>query len=228
MAGTSGSGISAAPQRQWGALAMTQKPDWMRPFGRPWAIRSARTVYENPWMSLREYQATAPTGYEARYGVVGFRNYALAILPIHEDGSITLVGQHRFPLADYSWEIPEGGGPIGEAPLAGAQRELREEAGLIAADWREVLRLQLSNSITDEQGFGFIATGLSPVETDPDETEVFQIRQVPFRQALDLAMAGQIQDVLTVAMLLRAYHMAQEGEFSPALASAILNSKAHP
>jgi 8-oxo-dGTP pyrophosphatase MutT (NUDIX family) len=201
---------------------MTQKPDWMAPAGRPWAINSVRTTYENPWIRVREYQATAPTGRAALYGLVGFKNLALAVLPLHDDGSVTLVGQHRFPLADYSWEIPEGGGPIGEDPLDGARRELREETGLAAAEWRQVLRFQLSNSITDEQGYGFVATGLTQAEADPDETEVLQLARVPFREALDLAMSGAICDMLTVAMLLRAYHMAQEGGLSQILANAML------
>jgi 8-oxo-dGTP pyrophosphatase MutT (NUDIX family) len=199
------------------------KPAWMTPSGKPWGIRSAKTVYRNPWITVREYQATAPTGRPALYGLVNFQSYALAILPLHDDGSITLVGQYRFALADYSWEIPEGGGPIGEAPLLGAQRELREEAGLIAADWREVLRLQLSNSVTDETAYGYIATGLSPAETEPDETEAFQIVRVPFKEALDLVFSGMIVDVLTVAMLLRAYHMAKEGDLPAALAKAMLS-----
>ena len=207
---------------------MSEKPDWMRPSGKPWEIRSARTAYENPWITVREYQATAPTGRPALYGVVSFRNYALAVLPIHDDGRVTLVGQHRFPLADYSWEIPEGGGPLSEDPLAGARRELREETGLVAAEWRQVLAFQLSNSVTDEQGFGFIATGLTEAEADPDETEALQIVKVPFREALGLATSGAISDSMTVAMLLRAYHMAQEGELPCALSNAMLRPAGHP
>ena len=202
---------------------MSQKPDWMRPSGRAWSVRSARTAYENPWLIVRHYEAIAPTGNPAIYGVVSFKNFAIAILPLHDDGQVTLVGQHRMPLADYSWEIPEGGGPIGVDPLESAKRELQEEAGLVAADWREVLRFQLSNSISDERGFGFIATALSPAPVDPDPTEALQIARVPFRQALDLAVSGHMTDAMTVAMLLRAYHMAREGELPPALAKAMLS-----
>ncbi len=202
---------------------MTTKPDWMKPSGQGWATRMAKTVYRNPWITVREYQTTAPTGRPALYGVVSHANYALAILPLHADGSVTLVGQHRFALADYSWEIPEGGGPIGEDRLAGAQRELREETGLVAGQWREVLRLQLSNSVTDEQAWGYIAFDLSQAETDPDETEAIRIRRVPFRQVLDFCISGIIPDALTVAMTLRAYHMAVEGALPEALAKAMLS-----
>jgi 8-oxo-dGTP pyrophosphatase MutT (NUDIX family) len=202
---------------------MSQKPDWMRPAGKAWSVRTARTAYENPWLILRHYEAVAPTGNPAIYGVVSFKNFAIAILPLHDNGEVTLVGQHRMPLADYTWEIPEGGGPIGVDPLESAKRELQEEAGLVASDWRQVLRFQLSNSISDERGFGFIATGLSPVEVDPDATEALQIARAPFRQALDLAVAGEMTDAMTVAMLLRAYHMAREGELPSDLAKAMLS-----
>jgi 8-oxo-dGTP pyrophosphatase MutT (NUDIX family) len=202
---------------------MSQKPAWMKPAGRGWSVRTARTAYENPWLILRHYETTAPTGNEGIYGVVSYKNYAIAILPLHENGDVTLVGQHRMPLADYSWELPEGGGPIGVDPLESAQRELREEAGLVAADWRQVLRFQLSNSISDERGFGFIATGLSAAAIEPDPTEDLQIAQAPFREALGLVTAGEMTDAMTVAMLLRAYHMAHEGELPPALAKAMLS-----
>lgn len=202
---------------------MSQKPTWMKPTGRPWAVQTARTAFENPWLIVREYQTIAPTGNPASYGVVSFKNYAIAILPLHDNGDVTLIGQHRMPLADYSWELPEGGGPIGVDPLESAKRELREEAGLVAADWRQVLRFQLSNSVSDERGFGFIATGLGAADTEPDDTEALQIARAPFRQALDLAVAGEMTDAMTVAMLLRAYHMAREGELPHALAKAMLS-----
>lgn len=145
-------------------------------------------------------------------------------MPIDHDGTVVLVGQHRFPFADYSWELPEGGGPKGEHPLEGAKRELAEEAGLAAADWQEILRVQLSNSVTDEIAIGYLATGLgAATETHHvDDTEDISMVRVPFRDALDAAIAGHIRDALTVAMLLRAYHMAREGHLPDALARAML------
>lgn len=201
---------------------MTEFPDWMRPAGEPWRELSARTVFDNPWLRLTEHDARAPTGNPAAYAMVGFKNLAIGILPVFEDGTIILIGQHRFPCRDYSWEIPEGGQPVDQDPLEGAKRELREEAGLQAAEWREVMRFQLSNSLTDERGFGFIATGLTPCPTNPDHTEELQIARVPFREALQLAVSGALPDMITLAMLLRAYHMATEGALPLALARAML------
>lgn len=203
---------------------MSQKPAWLTAHGTPWKRGEAKVVYENPWIRVTEQTAVAPTGKPALYGVVGFKNFALAVLPIHEDGTVVLVGQHRFPFGDYSWELPEGGGPKAEDPLDGAKRELAEEAGLAAAEWREVLRVQLSNSVTDELAIGYIATGLSQVAEvhHADDTEDIAMARVPFRDALEAALAGHIRDVLTVAMLLRAYHMAKEGHLSDALARAML------
>ncbi len=203
---------------------MPRQPAWLRPHGRPWGRGTGRVVYDNPWIRVTEHDATAPTGYPTFYGVVGFKNLALAILPLHEDGTITLVGQHRFPLADYSWEIPEGGGPLANDPLDSAKRELREETGLLAAEWREVLRMQLSNSVTDEQAIGYIATGLSAAVdgAEPDATEAITLARAPFREVLNAALAGEIRDALTLAMLLRAYYMAREGGLPRALARGML------
>lgn len=203
---------------------MPQDPDWLRPHGPPWRRGPERVIYDNPWIRVTEYDAVAPTGHPALYGVVGFKNLAIAILPIHDDGTITLVGQHRFPHVDYSWEIPEGGGPLSDDPLGSARRELREETGLEAAEWREVLHLQLSNSVTDERAVGYLATGLTaaPGGAAPDETEALSLARAPFREVLDAALAGRMKDALTVAMLLRAYHMAQEGALPRALKRAML------
>ena len=201
---------------------MTARPAWMAPRGTPWARSEARTVFDNPWLTVSTYEAVAPTGNATPYGVVHFKNRAIAILPLFEDGSTILVGQHRFPAQDYSWEIPEGGAPLDEDPAAAARRELEEEAGVTCEDLRQVLSYQLSNSVTDEYGFGYIALGLTATAARPDETEDLALVRVPFKDALDLALAGEIKDMLTVAMLLRGYHMAREGRLPPDLAQAMI------
>jgi 8-oxo-dGTP pyrophosphatase MutT (NUDIX family) len=203
---------------------MPDKPAWLRPHGEPWKRVSERAVYENPWIRVTHHEAVAPTGRPAQYGVVSFKNLAIAVLPLHEDGTVTLVGQSRFALADYSWEIPEGGSPHGEDPLEGAKRELAEETGLQAAEWRKVLQVQLSNSVTDERAIGYLAFGLSEglAAHEADDTEAIALARVPFAEALEAALAGHLEDVLTVAMLLRAYHMAREGALPDALARAML------
>jgi 8-oxo-dGTP pyrophosphatase MutT (NUDIX family) len=203
---------------------MTPKPAWLRPHGAPWKAGDERVAFESGWIRVTDQTATAPTGNPARYGLVRFKNMAIAVLPIHDDGTVTLVGQHRFPLGDYSWELPEGGAPLSEDPLDGAKRELAEETGLAAADWREVMRAQLSNSVTDERMIGYIATGLSQSAKPPpaDPTEAIVLARVPFREALDAAIAGHLPDMLTVAMLLRGYHMACEGSLPGALSRFML------
>jgi 8-oxo-dGTP pyrophosphatase MutT (NUDIX family) len=203
---------------------MTDPPAWLRPHGKPWKQLSERVAFETPWMKVTEHDAVAPTGRPAYYGAVRMKNLAIAVLPLHDDGTVILVGQNRFVLGDYSWEIPEGGGALDVAPIDSAKRELAEETGLQAAEWREVMRAQLSNALTDERMFGFVALGLSPARAldTHDETEDLAMVRVPFREALDAALAGHLQDMLTVAMLLRAYHIAREGALPGALTRAML------
>jgi 8-oxo-dGTP pyrophosphatase MutT (NUDIX family) len=203
---------------------MSPKPAWLRPHGTPWKAGEERVAFESAWITVTDQTATAPTGNPARYGLVRFKNLAIAVLPIHDDGTVTLVGQHRFPLGDYSWELPEGGAPLAEDPLDGAKRELAEETGLMAAEWREMMRTQLSNSVTDERMIGYLAMGLSPAPAPPpaDLTEAIVLARAPFREALEAAIAGHLPDMLTVAMLLRGYHMATEGALPGALARAML------
>ena len=204
---------------------MTDRPAWMTARGTPWRRGHERVVFETAWIAVTEQTAIAPTGRPAPYGMVAFKNLAIAILPLHADGTVPLVGQHRLPLGDYSWEIPEGGSPLGVDPLEGAKRELLEETGLVAAEWREVMRLQLSNSITDERAVGFIATGLMPAPggARPDDTEEIALARVPFREVLDAVVGGHLTDALTVALVLRAYHMAREGALPGELARVMLN-----
>jgi len=201
---------------------MSDKNDWLKPHGEPWGVTSAKVVYDNSWINVTEYQAIAPTGSPALYGKVSFKNQAIGVVPLHADGTVTLVGQARFPRGNYSWEIPEGGAPMGEDPLDGARRELAEEVGLVAADWRQILTLELSNSISDEFAHGFLAMDLSPTKAEPDDTEDLAVARVPFAQALEAAVTGRMPDSLTVALLLRVHHMAVVGELPADLAALVL------
>lgn len=199
-------------------------PAWdADPPARPaWKSDGETTEFENPWMRITSHPATAPTGAPATYVVMRPKNLAAGVLPVHADGTVTLVGQARFPLANYSWEMPEGGAPYDEDPLEGAKRELAEEAGLAAKTWREVLRMELSNSVTDERAIAWLAWDLSEVETAPDPTEVIALVRVPFMALMREIDRGAVRDAFTVATALRAYHMAREALLPGWLAHAML------
>lgn len=163
----------------------------------PWKVRGSRNVYENPWISVREDEVVRPDGEPGIYGVVHYKNSAVGVLPV-EDGHVYLVGQYRYPLGEYSWEIPEGGCPEGEEPLQAARRELKEETGLTAERWEELGEAHLSNSVADERAVWFLATGLVSGEQEPDGTEVVEVRRVPLQEALGMALDGRITDALSI------------------------------
>lgn len=169
----------------------------------PWKILSEKKIYENPWIQLTEYSVLNPSGNPGIYGKVHFKNLAIGVIPLDENEHIYLVGQYRFTIGQYSWEIPEGGGLPLEDPLVSAQRELKEETGLIAANWEKLLELHLSNSVSDEWGVLFLATGLSQGESEPEETEQLQIRKIPLEEAYRMVLRHEITDSLSVAGILR-------------------------
>ncbi len=161
-------------------------------------------MYSNPWISVREDQVITPGGGNGIYGVVSMKNKAIGIIPIDAEGNTWLVGQYRYPLNEYSWEIPMGGGPVELSPLESAQRELKEETGFTAATWTKIARIHTSNSVTDEEGFIFLAENLTAGETEFEETEVLHIWKLPFAEAVKMALNDEITDAISVAGLLKA------------------------
>lgn len=171
-------------------------------FSNPWQTIAKRDVYENPWIRVQHHEVIRPDGQPGIYGVVHYKNKAIGVLPIDDEGFTYLVGQYRYTLDVYSWEIPEGGCPEGEEALDAAKRELLEETGLIAREWKLIGRTHLSNSVSDEESFSFLATGLTQGEAQPDGTEKLQVRRVEFAEALRMVEAGEITDSLSVTTIL--------------------------
>ncbi len=170
----------------------------------PWQTLSTEVKYQNPWISVREDQVLNPGGGRGVYGVVSMKNKALGIIPVDADGNTWLVGQYRYPLNEYSWEIPMGGGLVELDILESAQRELKEETGLTAARWTRIARLHTSNSVTDEEGFVFLAENLTQGNLEPEETEDLRLWKLPLAEAVRMAMDDRITDGISVAGLLKA------------------------
>ena len=203
-------------------MAADLREDWPRR-GNPWTTTSTTTVHDNDWFAVEQNAVVRPDGSTGSYEVVRIRVLGVGILPIDEKGFVHMIGQWRLPLGRYSWEMPEGGAEDGETPLACAKRELKEEAGLSAATWREVLTLDLSTSLTDEQAVIFIATGLEAGRACPDDTEVLAHRRVHFADVLEAVLDGTVREAMTVAAIPCAQHMAISGALPAGVTHAILN-----
>jgi len=178
-------------------------------FRNPWTRLSRRTAYENPWIVVHEDQVLRPDGRPGIYGVVHYRNKAVGVVVLDGQDRVLLVGQYRYPLDLYSWEIPEGGGAPDEQPLAAAQRELREETGYTAGQWRELLRAHLSNSVSDEEAICYLATELTPGEARPEGTEQLLVKWVTLAEAIAMIERSEITDALSVLGLQRLALMRQ-------------------
>ncbi len=169
----------------------------------PWKTLSGVIKYENPWISLTEFKVITPAGTEGIYGKVHFKNIAIGVIAIDSDDNTYLVGQYRFPLDLYSWEIPEGGCPEGTDWLEAAKRELKEETGFEAGSWTEILKMHVSNSVSDEFAVVYVARDLIAGTATPEDTEQLVVKKMPFQQAVQWVMDGKITDSISVAAILK-------------------------
>ena len=169
----------------------------------PWTKIAERIVYDNPWIRVEHHDVITPGKSEGIYGKVHYKHRAIGIIPLDEHLNTWLVGQYRYPLNDYTWEIPEGGGRLNEKPLLAAKRELHEETGIVAQRWEHLLTMQLSNSVSDEIAHIFTAQELTFEKSHPEDTEDLAIKKVSFQEALEMALNGQIVDSMSVAGILK-------------------------
>ena len=171
----------------------------------PWKTISQETAYENAWIKVEHHEVLNPAGNPGIYGKVYFKNTAISIVPIDSEGFTYLVGQYRYTLNEYSWEVPEGGCSIesGESTHEAAKRELLEETGLVASEWTKLGEVYLSNSVSDEKAVMFVAQNLVQQQACPEETEQLKIRRLPLKEAIEMAQNGAITDALSVLTLLK-------------------------
>ena len=179
---------------------MTDRP--LKQLG-PWQQLSCREVYQNPWLRLEHHEVLTPAGTPGIYGKICFRNTAVGVIPVDKDGHTFLVGQYRYPLEQYSWEIPEGGCPLGTSTAATARRELAEETGLRARCLYRLMSLHTTNSVSDESAEVFLALDLEQGTADTEETEDISVKRVPLGEAMEMVLDGNITDAISVAGLLK-------------------------
>jgi len=176
-----------------------------------WKQVSKEVVYDNPWIQVSHEKVLTPNGSDGIYGVVHFKSRAIGVIALDSDDNTWLVKQSRYPNNEFTIEIPEGGGPLDEAPLEAAKRELREEVGITAQNWQPFMEMRTSNSVTDEVAYVFLATELSHGEQELEDTEDIEVLKVPFSEAVDMVMKGDIVDSISVAAILKLAYLKTKG-----------------
>ncbi len=172
-------------------------------FENPWKKISSKQVYDNPWVSVHHQEVIKPNGQLGIYGMAHFKNFAAVVLPLDHDNNTWLVGQYRYTLNEYSWEIPMGGGALNSDILEAAKRELKEETGMKANLWTPLGNIHTSNSVTDEVGYLYLAEDLTFGEAEPDDTEILALKKVSLQEAVRMVMDSEITDSLSIAAILK-------------------------
>ena len=186
----------------------------------PWTVVSQREAYDNRWIRVTHHEVITPSGGAGIYGTVHFKNTAIGIVPVDAEEHTFLVGQYRFTLDEYSWEIPEGGGALDIDVLESAKRELQEETGLRAARWHKLVECDLSNSVSDEKAVAYLAWQLEQGPSAPEPTEELMVRRVPLDEAFRMVHSGEIRDALSVVALQAVELLALKGRLSSLLSRA--------
>ena len=178
----------------------------------PWITKTNELVYESAWIKVTKRDVINPAGNDAVYSVVHFKNLAIGVIPLDKDCNTWLVGQFRYPTDVYSWEITEGGGKMDTNPVESARRELKEETGIVAENYTELMRLHTSNSATDELAIVYLATGLSFTDAEPEESELLQVKKLHLNEAFDWVMQGKITDAISVGAILKSKWLLDNGK----------------
>ena len=181
-------------------------------FNNPWKTLKSEEIYDNPWIKLTKHDVLNPAGNPGTYSVVHFKNLAIGVLPLDEKYNTWIVGQYRYPLEQYSWEIPEGGGNLNLPPIESAKRELLEETGIVAEKWTKIQEMHLSNSVSDELAILYIAQNLQFGAPSPEETEQLLLKKLPFSELYAMVLNGEVTDSLSVVTVLKTKILIDEGK----------------
>jgi 8-oxo-dGTP pyrophosphatase MutT (NUDIX family) len=169
----------------------------------PWKTLSSKTIYENPWLRLREDQVIRPDGKEGIYSVVEIKP-SIGVIVLNENNQTALVGQWRYAHNKFSWEIPTGGSsPADKDIVSSAQRELIEETGIEAKNWYSLGSIDNSNGATTDVANLYLATDLKFHETHQEPDESIITRWFDFQKALEMVMSGKITESCSVAAILK-------------------------
>lgn len=189
--------------------------------GNPWTTLGGEVAFENAHFRVRDDRVIDAAGRTSRYATVAMRKQGVAVLPVDAAGRTVLVGQWRYALGAWRWELPKGGAEPGEDPLRCARRELEEEANLRARGWAAIARLDQSAAIVRSTVHGFLAWDVEPRAGTPDPQEVLELRALPFAEAVELVLAGEVSDSVSSVLLLKAEALRRRGALPPPVLDAL-------